>query len=133
MTGSAGSRATEAAKQLQSVISAALPYVASNDKLVIKTLFGDVNPSLIADIWPITSVLALVISAINFNLGRMTKKHVLSLRLCLIGTTLAAISFLFLILIVNNLALSSRPALQEYAFQVAFILLFGGLSRIHPA
>jgi hypothetical protein len=113
----------EAVKQLQSLVPAVLPYVTAA-KL---PLFRFLNPSIAQDLWPLTSILALLVSAVNFNLAKSRNKRTLALNLCFIGLALALFSFLLLNAIVSKLLLDSYPSLQDYAVQTTFVLIFVGI------
>jgi hypothetical protein len=114
----------DALKQLQSFIPAIFPYVTSTEKL---PLFKDLNPSISQDLWPATSVLALVFSATIFNLARTTNKGALALTLCLAGALTALLSYFIINALSTGLLLRSDPAMADYAVQVGFVLFFVGI------
>jgi hypothetical protein len=120
----ATSLATAAAwlKQLQSLVPALL--VLTSAKL---PFFQFLNPSIAQDLWPVTSILSLVVSATNFNLGRSSNRRTLALRLCLTGIGVATLSLLAIIAIVDKLLFESDPSLRDYFVQVSFIFFFIGI------
>jgi hypothetical protein len=114
----------EALKQLQSIVPAVLPYLSAKFKL---PLLPFLNPSIAQDLWPVTSILSLLASAIVFNLAKSTNKRTLALRLSFFGLIAAIASFLIINAVVNKIVLESSPALQESAIQITFVLLFIGI------
>jgi ABC-type transport system involved in cytochrome c biogenesis permease subunit len=114
----------EALKQLQSVIPAMLPYVSTKFKL---PLFPFLNPSITQDLWPVTSILSLLASAVVFNLAKSTTKRTLALRLCFFGLAAAILSFLIINAVADEIVFDLSPVLQDYAVQIAFVFLFIGI------
>jgi hypothetical protein len=118
----------ETLKQLQSLVPGILPYVTA--KL---PLFPFLNPSIMEDLWPITSILSLLASAITFNLAKsrttrtLVLYHTLALYLCFFGLAASIASFLIMNAIVSKIFLPSSPPLQDYAVQITFVSLFIGI------
>jgi hypothetical protein len=75
-------RLTKFLEQLQALIPAILPYFATTAKVPV---FKYLNPSIADDLWPVASILALLASAINFNLSKSTNKQGLALSFCFFG------------------------------------------------
>jgi hypothetical protein len=112
----------EVVKQLQSLLPALLPYITAK-----QTLFTFLNPGISQDLWPITSILSLLVSATNFNLTKSHNKRTLALNLCFTGLTAATLSFLFMMAIVGKLIFDNSPLIQDYSVQAAFIFIFIGI------
>jgi hypothetical protein len=117
-------RLTKLLEQLQSLIPAILPYFATTAKLPV---FKYLNPSIAEDLWPVASILALLASAINFNLSKSTNKQGLALSFCFFGFGAAILSLTIINAIVSRILLQSSPAFQDFIIQVAFIFFFIGI------
>jgi hypothetical protein len=114
----------EILKQLQALIPAFLPYITNAAKLPV---FQFLNPTIAQELWPVTSILALLVSATNFNLARSSNRRTLALRLCLTGIGVAIFSLLVIIAIVAKLLFESNPSLRDYFVQANFIFFFIGI------
>jgi hypothetical protein len=115
----------EGLKQLQSLIPAFLAYISSAPKF---PLFQFLNPTIAQDLWPVTSILSLIVSATNFNLARSSNKRTLALRLCFFGIIMATSSLLLMMAVVTKLIFVSDPSLRDYVVQASFIFFFIGVA-----
>jgi uncharacterized membrane protein len=110
----------EFAKQLQALVAGALPFVTSKVQFVLPFL----NPQIADDMWPMTSVLAVISSGVTYNLAQRFQKPTVARKLCLWGLGTAVFSFLALMAIVDNIILSESPEWQDFAARVLFVTLF---------
>ena len=55
----------ERAKQLQALFAGALPLIAAKVQFLLPFL----NPKIVEELWPITSLLAIVSSGVTYNLA----------------------------------------------------------------
>src|SRR5215475_10791531 len=97
-------------KQLQSLIPALMAFVTSGSTL---PLFQFLNPSIVHDFWPVSSVVSLLVSATNFNLARSRNRRTFAFHLCLGGIIVMIVSLLVMIAIVDKLLFASDPAYRE--------------------
>jgi len=110
----------ELAKQLQALVAGALPLVTSKLQFVLPFL----NPQIADEMWPMTSVLAVISSGVTYNLAQRFQKPTIARTLCLWGLGVAAVSFVTLIALVGNLFLSESPEWQDFFVRALFVILF---------
>jgi len=113
---------SELIKQLQALVSGALPFATSKIPLL-----PFLNPQIIDDEWPISSVLSLIASGMTYNFAQRFQKPKLARFLALFGLAVAIASILFLIALVNDLAFSHSPETQDFLARSMFVLLFVGI------
>jgi Kef-type K+ transport system membrane component KefB len=112
----------EVLKQLQALISAALPFLTT--KL---SLLPFLNPQIAEELWPITCVLALVSSSITYNLSQRFQKPRMGRMLAVLGAAFAVISTVSMLAVVDGLVFSGKPELQDFSVRSMFVLLFVGI------
>src|SRR5262249_13885462 len=115
-------KALKQLKQLQALVAAALPLLTTPTI----NLFGFLNPFITEELWPVASVLALIGSALSYNLAKPFQGPRLARRLAVGGLILALASLVVLLVIVTN-AFSGYPALEDLSARIFYVLFFLGL------
>jgi hypothetical protein len=113
-------------KQLQSLVAGGLPLLATR----LQSVFPFLNPQIADEMWPMTSILALISSGVTFNLARRFQKPTHARRLCLWGLAFAIVSFIFLFLLIGNLVLTGHPEWQDFFARTLFVTLFVGIGLV---
>jgi hypothetical protein len=111
-------------KQLQAFLSAALPFVTAKISLYP-------FQNVVADLWPITSVLAFLLGAITFNMVEPRPQSVHGQRLELIGwilgvagSLMAVVSLLLMLCLVSEVILLGDSTKQYLAGEFMFVSEF---------
>jgi hypothetical protein len=110
----------EAAKQLQAVLPFGLAYPTTK-------FLPFLNPQIAEDLSLTTGLLALIASAITYNLSQYRQRPTLAWRLCCIGLFVASVSFVVMLILVENIMLPNYPSTQFLAAELAFIGFFVGV------
>jgi peptidoglycan/LPS O-acetylase OafA/YrhL len=110
----------ELSKQLQALVPFGLAYPTTN-------FLPFLNPQIAEDLSLITGVLALIASAITFNLAQYRQRPKLAWRLCSFGLFLAGGSFVAMLFLAESTILSNYPSAQFLAAELAFVGFFFGI------
>ncbi len=117
-------RLLEGAKQLQSLVSGALPFVTA--KL---SLYPFQN--VVEGLWPITSALALLASAITFNMVQPQRQSMCRRKIELVGWVVAVVglfmavaSVAIMLALVRGAISFTNPSLEYLAGEFMFVSAF---------
>jgi hypothetical protein len=110
----------ELSKQLQALVPFGLAYPTSN-------FVPFLNPQIAEDLSLITGLLALIASAITYNLAQYGGNPNLAWRLCCFGLFVVGGSLVAMLFLAENVLLSNYPSEQFIAAELAFVGFFFGI------
>src|ERR1700730_18647376 len=109
--------AFELSKQLQALVAGSLPILTPR-------LVSTLNPQIYEDLWVVTSLLALIASAISYNLTQDGSKPKFGWYLGCMGLLMVGVSFAVVLALVQDVFLPQHPSGQYLVAEFAFVNVF---------